>query len=324
MAAAGGASLAIRWALKDGFGEIGKLIFIQNFSYSFDSHPKTWKIIGEISSVIGAGLQILTIFFPQYFLVLASFGIALRGIHYSIWSATHITFNNHSSVHGNNIGDLVSKDDAQLSLAHLVGLGIGVSILTVSHSPPLLVGVYSILSVCQLAMSYALVKAANFEILNLPRMQLIAKMFVQEGEIYEYKQVAGKEHWIGEYATEKLINLQIPSHFAEAKADPKLVDRLNVLYDENYLLAYDEKNDAFWMMLSTEGNGKDILKAVLHATKWKSEMSSNSIDDAFVKSFDWTKEIFPLYYGELASLEWDMQSIVWSDKGLRISWKKHQ
>ncbi|KAJ3323129.1 hypothetical protein HDV06_002141 [Boothiomyces sp. JEL0866] len=308
--AAGGASLAIRWALKDGFGEIGKLIFIQNFSYSFDSHPKTWKIVGEIASVIGAGLQILTIFFPQYFLILASFGIALRGIHYSIWSATHITFNNHSSVHGNNIGDLVSKDDAQLSLAHLLGLGTGVSILTFSHSPLLLVAVYGVLSICQLAMSFALVKAANFEVLNLPRMQLIAKMFVEEGEIYDYKLAITKEHWIGEYSTEPLIKLQIPSHFSQVK-------------DENYLLAYDEQADTFWMILSTEGNGKDILKAVLHATKWKNDMGEFSVDDAFVKSYEWSRDIFPMFYGELASLDWDIHSIVWSDKGLRISWKKN-
>ncbi|KAJ3270563.1 hypothetical protein HDV01_007713 [Terramyces sp. JEL0728] len=320
--AAGGASLAIRWALKDGFGEIGKLIFIQNFSYSFDSHPKTWKIIGEISSVIGAGLQIMTIFFPSHFLVLASFGIALRGIHYSIWSATHITFNNHSSIHGNNIGDLVSKDDAQLSLAHLLGLGIGVSILSFSHSPVLLIAVYAALSICQLAMTYALVKAANFEILNLPRMQLIAKRFVNSGEIYDYKDVIGKEHWIGEYATEELVNIKIPSHFADAKADLNIVKRLELLHDENYLLTYDESLKQFWLVLSTEGDGKDVLKAVLHATKWSCELANHSVEDAFVISCEWVNQMFPLFYSQLTALEWNMQSIVWSDKGLRVTWKK--
>lgn len=33
--------------LKDGIGEFGKLFFIKRFASSFDSHPKTWKMVSD-------------------------------------------------------------------------------------------------------------------------------------------------------------------------------------------------------------------------------------------------------------------------------------
>jgi Vitamin B6 photo-protection and homoeostasis len=115
LVATGSASVAINWVLKDGIGEIGKLIMIQQSSHLFDSYPKTCKFIGEYLSVLGSWFQISTLFFPHLFLPLASCAIALRGMHYSIWSSTHTTFN---ALTGNNMGDLQSKDEAQMSLGN--------------------------------------------------------------------------------------------------------------------------------------------------------------------------------------------------------------
>jgi len=44
-AEAAGGAVAIQWVLKDGIGEVGKLFFIKRFASSFDSHPKTWKMV---------------------------------------------------------------------------------------------------------------------------------------------------------------------------------------------------------------------------------------------------------------------------------------
>lgn len=69
-------AVAIQWVLKDGLGELGKLFFIKRFAYSFDSHPKTWYMVGEGVSQIGSALQIATAFAPHpaWFLPLASLG----------------------------------------------------------------------------------------------------------------------------------------------------------------------------------------------------------------------------------------------------------
>jgi hypothetical protein len=44
-------AVAIQWILKDGIAEMGKLLFIKRYAASFDSHPKTWKAIGEVRAV---------------------------------------------------------------------------------------------------------------------------------------------------------------------------------------------------------------------------------------------------------------------------------
>ncbi|KAI8852148.1 vitamin B6 photo-protection and homoeostasis-domain-containing protein [Chytridium lagenaria] len=98
-ASATGTAVAIQWVLKDGLGEIGKLFLIQRFAGSFDSHPKTWKIIGEVASVCGALMQLGTVLVGgEWFLVMASVG-------FSIYNATHMTFTHNFALHG-NVGDL--------------------------------------------------------------------------------------------------------------------------------------------------------------------------------------------------------------------------
>lgn len=119
-----GMAIAVHWALKDGFGEVLKLAVINQTAHLIDTYPKTSKLVGEVSSVLGAALQLLTAVYPAQFLLLASLGIGLRGVHYSIWTATHTSFNQALAIQGNNIGDLVAKDESQLAVAHIVGMVI--------------------------------------------------------------------------------------------------------------------------------------------------------------------------------------------------------
>ncbi|KAI8896603.1 vitamin B6 photo-protection and homoeostasis-domain-containing protein [Globomyces pollinis-pini] len=317
----GAASVAIQWTLKDGFGEMGKLLFIQRYSYLFDSLPRTWKCIGEIASVTGAGCQMLTIFFPSQFLLFASLGYALRGVHYSIWSATHTTFNNLSAIQGNNIGDLVAKDDSQLSLAHLCGLGIGVSILSFSTDVTLLMGIYMVISACQLYMTYALVKAADFEVLNFPRMRLICKQYVDTGFVPSCLDLKSKEHWLGEWNLTHpgLVKIRMCQKVQDIKNDSYLSDRLEILKDEKYLLAIDEFSGEYLVLLHQDATGQDVLRAILHGSQY------NVLEylgmEGFYRSYEWSRTQFPPMYERLEQLDWNVDSIVWSDNGVRVRWR---
>ncbi len=67
-------------------GEIGKLFFTQHFASSFDSHPKTWKMVGEVLSTLGSALQLYTVIAPpSLFLLLASVGNTARSIAYLVY-----------------------------------------------------------------------------------------------------------------------------------------------------------------------------------------------------------------------------------------------
>ena len=54
-------AVAVQWIIKDGAGEIAKLFFIRRFSPFFDSHPKTFSLLGEAAVALGSGLQIATV-----------------------------------------------------------------------------------------------------------------------------------------------------------------------------------------------------------------------------------------------------------------------
>lgn len=222
-AAAAGGAVAVQWVLKDGIGEIGKLFFIQRFAHSFDSHPKTWKLIGELSSLCGAGIQLCTILAPTMFLPLASIGYCLRSIHFSIYGATHMTFTRNFATQG-NVGDVVAKDDSQMSVAHLLGVLCGVGLLSVSHAPWFLFSSFFVLGPIHFAMTLALLDAARFEVLNQTKLTLISRKYIREGVVPGMEELKPHERIFGEWIRkgEDVPNLRVG--VTVAKAFPNAVD----------------------------------------------------------------------------------------------------
>lgn len=225
-----GGAAAIQWVITNGFGELGKLVVIQQYSYLFDSYPKTSKLIGEVCCIAGNGLHILTHFAPQFYLPLASFGYVLYGIYLSIWGATHTTFNSHLALKDNNMGDLNAKDDAQVSLAHLLGLSFGITLLSYSNSPYYLAFLYILLSMTQVVMTLSLVRSANYEIMNFARMRLVAHALVHRNRTLSCLNLKGRENWIGEFITlEGLPRIILATGVADAMRDERIAERLNII-----------------------------------------------------------------------------------------------
>ena len=72
--------------LKDGIAEVGKLLFIKRYARSFDSHPKTWKAVGELLGTAGSGLQLCTLLVqPEHFLWLAASGNIAKSTAWALW-----------------------------------------------------------------------------------------------------------------------------------------------------------------------------------------------------------------------------------------------
>ena len=225
-----GGAVAIQWVVTNGFGEIGKLIVIQQYSYLFDSYPKMSKILGEISCILGNGLHVLTLFAPQYYLFLASLGYTLYGIYLSIWAATHTTFNSHLALKDNNMGDLNAKDDAQVSFAHILGLLFGVFLLSNSNSSIFIFFVYIVFSITQVIMTLLLVKSADYEILNFARMRLVAHALVHRNRTLSCLNLKGRENWIGEFITlSGMPRITLATGVLEAMKDDLIGERLHIL-----------------------------------------------------------------------------------------------
>ncbi|KAJ3100176.1 hypothetical protein HDU97_002457 [Phlyctochytrium planicorne] len=283
-AAAGGTAVAIQWVMKDGLGEIGKLFFIQRFARSFDSHPKTWKLVGEVASISGAILQLLTVVAgPGWFLVFASLGFALRSIHFSIYNATHMTFTRNFALQG-NVGDLVAKDDSQMTIAHLLGMSTGVLLLYLSHSHLFLFLCFSLLAPVHFVATLYLVDAAKFEVLNRPRLLLICKGYVEsallmsdrggiggvKGRVMGVEGVEKYQRGFGEWLKKGVDVPRVMMGEEVLKCfenEDQMQVALNVLEGEHYLIGLRVRDGTFTLSYHQNATHLDVIKSLLHVTK---------------------------------------------------------
>ena len=309
------ANVAIQWILKDGFGEIGKLVFIQQASYLFDSYPKTAKLAGEIISISGHFVSISTLLFPHLFLPLASLAFMLRGIHYSIWAVTHSTF---AKMNGSNIGDLIAKDDSQVSMAHLLGMGIGVSLLSIDTSFPFIFSIFSMMAALQILMTIKFIQAAKYECLNLSRIKLLACAYLVDKKSVPSPESLKGEHWLGEFVSSRadvdnrMAKIVFPSSLEKVLYGQDLANvnrNLELLAKEKYLIT--KLGDQYSIILMENASERDCLKAIFHACV-AHEMADGSVDLQSVQS------AFTHFEQEILHAGWRTDLVYWADTGVRF------
>ncbi|CAO3652680.1 unnamed protein product [Cunninghamella blakesleeana] len=332
-----GGAVAIQWVLKDGLGELGKLFFIKRYASSFDSHPKTWKFVCELLSSLGSFLQLCTsIASPKLFLPLAALGNTFELIHESIWIASHMTFTKHFSPNG-NIGDIVAKDDAQMSTAHLLGMLSGVGLISVSHSPLFLFSVFAVLSPINVWSTIKMINAAEFEILNQAKVTLLSREFIDHGDVINYDRLRKKEIGFGEWirpgkSTGIHVNIKMGSSAEEAYgSSDEIQNVLHVLKNENYLLNYH--NNTMHIMFHDDADGKDTLKSILHAMKFHDQLTAAQLlskkNDqqqwydyitTLDQTLDWTNKHFDSFVNALDKHNWVHDNVYWNDSCIRLSY----
>lgn len=77
----------------------------------------------------------------------------------------------------------------------------------------------------------------------------------------------------------------------------------------------------FKIVLAEEGSGVDILRAILHATKWDQIRSGSVFLDDFQEAHTWMTNIFAPFYAELLEMDWKKDALIWTDNGVRFNWK---
>ncbi|KAM3586760.1 hypothetical protein VKS41_001817 [Umbelopsis sp. WA50703] len=337
-AEAAGGAVAIQWVLKDGIGEVGKLFFIKRFASSFDSHPKTWKMVCEGFSSIGSALQLCTAYVsPKFFLPLAATGNMFELIHYSIWAASHMTFTRNFALSG-NVGDIVAKDDAQMSTAHLMGMISGVGLISVSHNPTFLFSAFAILSPLNIWFTYKLLKTAQFEILNQAKLTLLSRSYIDTGKVVDIDDLKDREFMFGEFIKQIPgrggigVKIKLGAGADKAFRGAGEVERIvEVMRNENYLINYH--NNCMWVMFHDDAESNDVIKSVLHSLRFHDILTSQNANkeqdwdqyaQAMKDSLLWTREKFPEFVASLDNKDWQSDSVYWNDSGVRVEWDRPQ
>jgi hypothetical protein len=75
------------------------------------------------------------------------------------------------------------------------------------------------------------------------------------------------------------------------------------------------------ILLHQDGSGEDVFKGVLHATKCAQLSSGTVYLDDYKEAYDWAKKQYPTMMEELKEMDWKTDMLVWTDNGVRVSWK---
>lgn len=175
----GAAAATINWVLKDGLGQAGGIFLVSLLGSRLDSHARFLRFH---SSFLLVAASLLELAIPateaSWFLPLASTANVLKNVSWMVSSATRAHFMKQMAK-WENIGDLTGKAASQMTLASLIGTGLGLLIL---RTGPTHASLFSYWLLNALVTIFAAFKSGRWAIsrqLNPSRIHSIVKTTVQ-------------------------------------------------------------------------------------------------------------------------------------------------
>ena len=132
----GTAAATINWILKDGLGQAGGIALVSLLGSRLDSQARFLRFHSTVLFLIGSLLEFSIPFACNLsmvsgstaFLILASTANILKNVSWMVVSATRAHFMKNFALK-NNLGDLTGKSASQMTLASLIGTGLGLAVL---------------------------------------------------------------------------------------------------------------------------------------------------------------------------------------------------
>lgn len=132
----GTAAATINWILKDGLGQAGGIALVSLLGSRLDSQARFLRFHSTLLFLIGSLLEFSIPFTCNFsflsdshmFLLLASTANILKNVSWMVVSATRAHFMKNFALKG-NLGDLTGKAASQMTLASLLGTGLGLAVL---------------------------------------------------------------------------------------------------------------------------------------------------------------------------------------------------
>lgn len=195
----------------------------------------------------------------------------------------------------------------------------GVGLIFVSYSPAFLLGCFSVLSPLHIYCTTKLLQVTQFEVLNQPKASLLAQGFVDLGKVYSPAELRENERIFGEWLPKRnqmrKINLGATIEQTFGENSDALATALEIMKYEKYLLY--EKKGWFFVCFHDDAESLDVLKSVLHVSRFQKEKD-------LISSLKWTTKALPRFVAELDTAGWESDRIFWGDRGIRVDWNIKQ
>ncbi|KAG2448238.1 hypothetical protein HYH02_006823 [Chlamydomonas schloesseri] len=174
-------SASIKWIVKDGVGALGRLIVGSRFSAEFDEDPRRWRMVAELLSTCGLGLEVATVLYPQYFLALACSGKFAQALGKGMGKPVFRVIQTHFA-RAQNVGAVAAKEEVWEVAAQMAGLAASVAVLRAleaSGAADGVVGTWAAIQAVHVALRYRALATLQFPSLSLKRAAILAAAHVR-------------------------------------------------------------------------------------------------------------------------------------------------
>eukprot|EP00873_Tetraselmis_striata_P003927 jgi/Tetstr1/424191/TSEL_014797.t1 len=275
------AAATLNWVLKDGLGRLGRISVGALFGSGFDSDLKRCRFQSSVLYSSCIFLEMMTPFFPQHFLALATSAMVGKSIGLTTHVATQPAFHK-SFACGETMAEISAKTQAQCVVMDNVGLALVVVIrrllgnnAALNKALPLLL--FPLLTIGDLHAINRELKSVELKTMNVERAEIIAHNWVCKREVPSTRQVSNTEQL---FSAPSVADGNYPlrlSPILSLASSPAELEKLLQFYErKNYIMrcprevgANEEVASAhkapIVLALDQQATSRDILFAILHA-----------------------------------------------------------
>lgn len=266
-------SAAVQWALRDGMGMMGGLVFSYVASSCFDTHVKEFRLFADVINDVALTLDMLASYAGPngrlYILSLSTIGKTMCGISAG---ATKGRITQHFSRHG-NMADLTAKESTQETLVSLLGMigGVWMANLLQHLSYSVTWILFGILTLVHVWANYKAVKLLKLTTLNPERTRECMKGVVDvllhergDPELVDALTRIPEPEEVDESLARSTINLLFPAQLVNPPAiHVEHFSFADLFCNEKYIIG-TARDGKLVIYLSLGATSEDELMAHIH------------------------------------------------------------
>jgi hypothetical protein len=295
------ASAALQWALRDGTGMIGGLLFSYAASHLFDSHVKEFRLFADVINDVALTLDMLAPnvgpYYSLWILSLSTIGKTMCGMSAG---ATKGRITQHFARHG-NMADLAAKESTQETMVSLLGMMGGVAVAHLLQQLPYAVTwlLFGLLTIVHVWANYQAVVLLKLATLNPERTHVLLKDVIQvlvddddddddDGDeqigpnnkllllLDQALEAVSTPEDVNESLLSSTTKLLFPTLHVAQPLNPRQLDFVSELAHERYLIGAGDaggRRHHLSIWLGVGATNQDELQAYVHALLLQAKMA---------------------------------------------------
>ncbi|KAK3927586.1 RUS family member 1 [Frankliniella fusca] len=266
---------AVTWILKDGAGNVGRIVFAWWKGTSLDANCKKWRLFADVLNDFAMFLELLLPYFMGYSTMLLCAATVLKSIVGVAGGATRAALTQHQAIR-DNMADVSAKDGSQETCVNLLASVAGIVLLTCIGELQHVWLMFAIFTFMHIYANYQAVKSLTISTLNSARLNIVINTYLEKGIVLDPDTVNKQEAVIlGQGLSAKnvcghdiAIGVSAATFIRSAALTADQLKVLHHLHQEcGYMLIRSKRDKRIYILLQQgiNANSKEVVRSYFHA-----------------------------------------------------------